>query len=150
MMAARRALEVAASAGCSQCRSSVFKLFLTPTAPYITSQAYATRRLALSAPALRRFSSTPVRSMSSEAGKPPYSQETELKVDEDDQVAADSQDAEVPWYLQVEPPTHAPVAEPPPLPEVPADSPAIIQSLLEYASEEMGLEELSLLRLARA
>ncbi|KAK8033291.1 hypothetical protein PG991_002689 [Apiospora marii] len=147
MMAARRALEVAASAGCSQCRSSVFKLFLTPTAPYITSQAYATRRLALSAPALRRFSSTPVRSMSSEAGKPPYSQETELKVDEDDQVAADSQDAEVPWYLQVEPPTHAPVAEPPPLPEVPADSPAIIQSLLEYASEEMGLEELSLLDL---
>ncbi|KAK8127585.1 ATPase synthesis protein 25- mitochondrial [Apiospora sp. TS-2023a] len=145
MMAARRALEVAALAGCSQCRTSVFKLFLAPTAPYITSQAYATRRLALSAPALRRFSSTPARSLSSEAGKPQSPQEeTKLEIAEDDQVA-DSKDAEVPWYLQVEPPTHAPVAEPPPLPEVPADSPAIIQSLLEYASEEMGLEELSLL-----
>ncbi|KAK8090827.1 ATPase synthesis protein 25- mitochondrial [Apiospora phragmitis] len=119
MMAARRALEAAASAGCSHCRASVFKLFLAPTSPYITSQAYTTRRLALSVPALRRFSAAPVRSSSSEAGKPQSPQETEPEIAEDGQVA-DSQDAEVPWYLQ---------------------------SLLEYTTEEMGLEELSLLNL---
>ncbi|KAK8010673.1 hypothetical protein PG990_009638 [Apiospora arundinis] len=149
MMAARRVLEAAASAGCSHCRTSVLKLFLTPTAPYITSRVNtAARRLAFSAPALRRFSSAAVRPLSSEPGKSQSPQETdpEAEIAEDGQVA-DSQEAEVPWYLQVEPPTHAPVAEPPPLPEIPADSPAILQSLLEYASEEMGLEELSLLDL---
>ncbi|KAK6853252.1 hypothetical protein PG995_010064 [Apiospora arundinis] len=148
-MAARRVLEAAASAGCSHCRTSVLKLFLTPTAPYITSRVNtAARRLAFSAPALRRFSSAAVRPLSSEPGKSQSPQETdpEAEIVEDGQVA-DSQEAEVPWYLQVEPPTHAPVAEPPPLPEIPADSPAILQSLLEYASEEMGLEELSLLDL---
>ncbi|KAK8118830.1 ATPase synthesis protein 25 [Apiospora kogelbergensis] len=151
-MAARRVLEAAASAGCSHCRASVFKLFLTPATPYIAPQAHAvtTRRLAFSAPALRRFSSAAVRSFPSESGKPQSPQETDPDTEsaEDGQVA-DSQEAEVPWYLQVEPPTHAPVAEPPPLPEVPADSPAILQSLLEYASEEMGLEELSLLDLRK-
>ncbi|KAK7956186.1 uncharacterized protein PG986_005408 [Apiospora aurea] len=117
MMAARRALEAAASAGCSHCRASMFKLFLTPTSPYITSRAHTARRLALSVPALRRFSSAPARSSSNEAGKPQVLQEPEPEIAEDGQ-AAHSQDAEVPWYLQ---------------------------SLLEYASEEMGLEELSLL-----
>ncbi|KAK8080568.1 hypothetical protein PG997_008386 [Apiospora hydei] len=108
----------------------MFKLFLTPTSPYITSQAHTARRLALSVPALRRFSSAPARSSSNEAGKPQVPQEPEPEIAEDGQ-AAHSQDAE--WLNH------------PPLPEVPADSPAIIQSLLEYASEEMGLEELSLL-----
>lgn len=52
-----------------------------------------------------------------------------------------------PWYLRVQPPTHLFAAEPPPLPDVPSDAPPVVTSVLNYASDEMGLEELALLDL---
>lgn len=57
--------------------------------------------------------------------------------------------AAIPWYLQVEPPTHIAPLEPPPLPEIPSDAPPLIRSLLEYASEEMGLDDLNVLDLRK-
>ncbi|KAK4109122.1 hypothetical protein N656DRAFT_801240 [Canariomyces notabilis] len=62
--------------------------------------------------------------------------------------AAESNAADVPWYLQVEPPRHPTlVHEPPPLPEVPEGSPKIVELLLRYVSDELGLDELTLLDL---
>ncbi len=69
---------------------------------------------------------------------------------DEDAKPANSQDvstADLPWYLQVEPPRHVASVEPPPLPEVPPGSPAVIGSLLEYSSEELGLDDISLLDL---
>lgn len=52
-----------------------------------------------------------------------------------------------PWYLQVEPPSQPPVHEPAPLPAIPAGSPAVLEPVLKYVNEEMGLDDLELLDL---
>lgn len=53
----------------------------------------------------------------------------------------------MPWYLQVEAPRHATTTDPPPLPELPRDPPRVMEPLLKYVSEEMGLDNLALLDL---
>ena len=61
----------------------------------------------------------------------------------------DASASDVPWYLQVDPPRHVAHIEPPPLPEVPPDSPPVVGSLLNYVSEELGLDEIDLLDLRK-
>lgn len=54
----------------------------------------------------------------------------------------------MPWYLQVEPPRHPTlVNEPPPLPEIPEGSPKLLQPLLEFVSDDLGMDDLTLLDL---
>jgi hypothetical protein len=68
-----------------------------------------------------------------------------------EQGAAASQESaagDVPWYLQVEPPRHPTLLhEPAPLPDVPDGSPKLMEPLLKFVSDELGLDELSLLDL---
>ncbi|KAK4652292.1 ATPase synthesis protein 25 mitochondrial [Podospora pseudocomata] len=59
-----------------------------------------------------------------------------------------SEPSDVPWYLQVEPPRHPTLMhEPPPLPDIPEDSPKVMEPLLKYISEELGMDDLSLVDL---
>ncbi|KAK0726335.1 hypothetical protein B0T21DRAFT_371399 [Apiosordaria backusii] len=59
-----------------------------------------------------------------------------------------SEPSDVPWYLQVEPPRHPTLMhEPPPLPDIPEDSPKVMEPLLKFISEELGLDDLSLVDL---
>jgi len=54
----------------------------------------------------------------------------------------------VPWYLEVEPPIHPTLQyEPPPLPDIPADSPKLMKPLVKLIAEELGVDDLSLLDL---
>ncbi|KAI0132664.1 ATPase synthesis protein 25, mitochondrial [Xylariales sp. AK1849] len=149
MMVARRTL----AASCSHCRASILQLFITPSAPAIRSRIAASWQSTALSQKVRSHSSTPNSWASSgiqQAQEPSQGHDDGIEVlDHQDsaEAASKSNQADVPWYLQVEPPRHMPSAEPPPLPEVPNNSPAIIPSLLEYASEEMGLDDLSLLDL---
>lgn len=52
-----------------------------------------------------------------------------------------------PWFLEVEPPRHAPTPHKQELPKPPEDSPALLGPLIQYVHEDMGLDELSLLDL---
>jgi len=62
--------------------------------------------------------------------------------------------APLPWYLQVQPqqraadPSH-PLAERQRLPDLPSDSPPILQDLLEHISVDLGLDDLALLDLRK-
>ncbi|KAF2968402.1 hypothetical protein GQX73_g5133 [Xylaria multiplex] len=103
---------------------------------------------------IRRLSSLPKPidpTFDPEHGQIPHAWEEEPNNIEVEPEAAgnESKSTSVPWYLQVEPPTIIAPLEPPPLPEIPPDSPPLIRSLLEYASEEMGLDALSLLDLRK-
>lgn len=62
--------------------------------------------------------------------------------------STDANGPDVPWYLQVEPPRHPTLLhEPPPLPDVPDGSPKLMQPLLEFVSDELGMDGLTLLDL---
>ncbi|KAI0859856.1 hypothetical protein F4860DRAFT_242950 [Xylaria cubensis] len=150
MTVARPALS---AAGCSQCRLLVLNLFTGSaprSSPLIRPSLSYSRAHIVGALPIRRFSSLPKPNdpaLDTEHGR------IESNKDEADATADATADetrlANVPWYLQVEPPTHIASLEPPPLPEIPPDAPPLIGSLLEYASEEMGLDELSLLDLRK-
>jgi hypothetical protein len=152
MAAARPALS---AAGCSHCRSLVLNLFAGSalrSAPVVRSSLSYTRAHAASALPIRRFSSllkprSPI--SDAELGQNPRVLEEEPEKNAEEVDSNDSKPANVPWYLQVEPPTHVAPMEPPPLPEIPPDAPPFIGALLEYASEEMGLDALSLLDLRK-
>ncbi|KAI1776891.1 hypothetical protein F4818DRAFT_362170 [Hypoxylon cercidicola] len=142
------------TAGCSHCRLAALKLFASPAnaLPAIRAGSLQCRPRPVRLTPIRTFSSEPVRhepSNSKEAVEEDPEENTTSEVQGQDvsQDSKDSSSASVPWYLQVEPPRHVASIEPPPLPEVPSGSPEIIGSLLEYASEELGLDELSLLDL---
>ncbi|KAI1168293.1 hypothetical protein F5B18DRAFT_274202 [Nemania serpens] len=152
MAATRPALS---ASGCSQCRSLVLKLFTNVAirpAPIVRPSLSHSRAHIGGASPIRRFSSLP------KPTNPGLDAIHDLDVrvleekfqgDEDEAAADVPKPTSVPWYLQVETPTHIAPLEPPPLPEIPPDSPPLISSLLNYASEEMGLDALSLLDLRK-
>lgn len=63
-----------------------------------------------------------------------------------DSAEADGED--VPWYLQVEPPKHPTlIVEPPPLPDVPEGAPKVVEKLVKFTSDELGMEDIEILDL---
>ncbi|KAI1735782.1 hypothetical protein F4680DRAFT_297749 [Xylaria scruposa] len=138
---------VLSAAGCSQCRLLVLNLFTGSaprSAPLVRPSLAYSRAHIVGALPVRRLSSLPKPNdpvLDHENGRDARISEEEPESRKDE--------ANVPWYLQVEPPTHIAPLEPPPLPEIPPDAPPLIASLLEYASDEMGLDELSLLDLRK-
>ncbi|KAK5625062.1 hypothetical protein RRF57_000778 [Xylaria bambusicola] len=152
MAVARPALS---AAGCSQCRSLVLNLFTggIQRPPQVARHSLSSTRAQIArALPVRRFSSLPKPNSASSVFDPEHGQNARASDPEPENEADNATDNEnepvtVPWYLQVEPPTYITPMQPPPLPEIPADSPPLIASLLEYASEEMGLDALNLLDL---
>ncbi|KAI0406209.1 hypothetical protein F4802DRAFT_121407 [Xylaria palmicola] len=144
------------AASCSQCRSLVLNLFTGSaqrSAPAFRRPPLSyTRAHITGATPVRRFSSLPKPSNQTfdaeHATDASVSKEQPENKAEGD-VAGESWPTDVPWYLQVQSPTLVASLEPPPLPETPPDAPPLIRSLLQYASEEMGLDALSLLDLRK-
>ncbi|XXG98517.1 hypothetical protein Hte_004841 [Hypoxylon texense] len=139
------------TASCSHCRLTVLKLFTSPAnaLPIIRAGSFQYRPPPTRVAPIRAFSSEPIRQDLSNSKGPTQEESKEDNTSEvpGQDAAGDSSSANVPWYLRVEPPRHVATIEPPPLPEIPSGSPEIIGSLLKYASEDMGLDELSLLDL---
>lgn len=138
--------------GCSHCRSLVFNLFAghqPQHAPVIRS-LYSVRPQAVRPLFIRRFSSFPKPSNSLSGAD--HGQESSPASESEkggDSISQESRTTDIPWYLQVEPPTHIATVEPVPLLEVPPDAPLFIGTLLKYVSEDMGLDALSLLDLRK-
>ena len=104
----------------------------------------------------RNFTASALRETKSSSDQQLVSQDVGIEITTEDGEAEglpvaprDANASDVPWYLQVEPPRHVAHLEPPPLPEVPPGSPDVIGFLLEYVSEELGLDQLSLLDLRK-
>lgn len=147
------------AAGCSRCRASMLRLFLGPATPLIRAPLTSPtpwRTVVSSSSRTIRSYATATPSDEAGAAKDLLHKDTteteKLEAASEEQSsdhapATSSAHDDEPWYLQVEPPRHAPVSEPPPLPDVPEGSPAVIPELLKYAAEEMGLDELKLLDL---
>ncbi|KAF7536757.1 hypothetical protein G7054_g4276 [Neopestalotiopsis clavispora] len=147
--------KVMSAAGCSQCRASILRLFLGPATPLVRAPLTTTaswRTLASAGKNARTYATASQSDDAAAALKDLHqaaSESEKLEAASEEQASdqtPSTQDDE-PWYLQVEPPRHVPASEPPPLPDVPEGSPAVIEHLLKYAAEEMGLDDLKLLDL---
>ncbi|MCJ1438063.1 ATPase synthesis protein 25 mitochondrial [Xylographa pallens] len=103
---------------------------------------------------LRNFSTAQIRSLelvqreddqeNDEANKS-HAPEEELETSHTNFLQAS--ESGVPWYLQVQPPpsTINPLSDRQRLPELPEDPPALLQPILEHLSNEVGLDDLTLL-----
>lgn len=151
-MVVKRAL---AAQGCYQCRSAVLRLFASPSSPTPFARTAgslpACRPKGVAPPFTKAFmSSTKKLSTSSDEQQSEQNLEDESSAggEEDEPTAPEAANAaDVPWYLQVEPPRHVATIEPPPLPEVPEGAPEVVGPLLQFVSEELGLDELNLMDL---
>ncbi|OHE95155.1 hypothetical protein CORC01_09542 [Colletotrichum orchidophilum] len=135
-----------AALGCLQCRNTVLRAVTSKSAPFLRAPAITTTASLRPRNLQRAFSSVP------EAPKPsdePTAQapEADSKAEEhlEDLIASEKEEA--PWFLEVEAPTHPPRQEVSPLPELPSSPPPLLEPLLKYVYEEMGLDDLSLLDL---
>ncbi|KAK7751536.1 ATPase synthesis protein 25 mitochondrial [Diatrype stigma] len=148
-----------AAQGCYQCRSAALKLFASPSSPAPfarTAGSLPVSRLRTVPPTFTRgFTSSIQRPNSSSDQQQSEQNEQDLE-DEDSSIGDEEGEptapevanaADVPWYLQVEPPRHVATIEPPPLPEVPEGAPEVVGPLLKFVSEELGLDELNLMDL---
>ncbi|KAI0387873.1 hypothetical protein F5Y04DRAFT_13518 [Hypomontagnella monticulosa] len=142
--------------GCSHCRLTVLKLFAGSAVsisalPSVRTRTLQCRPRFISPASIRPFSSRPIQSEPSNSTTSAEDDVNESSTTDsqghEDGAEGSNQSANIPWYLKVEPPRHVASIEPPPLPEVPSGSPEIIGSLLEYVSEDLGLDGLSLLDL---
>ena len=145
------------SVSCAACRTSALRLFVngfsatrvprasapistpSPLLPSTGTRSYSAFR------ATPRLSGSP--SIEEDARKETET-ETSATIQDNNDVASESADPGVPWYLQVEPPKHpALMHEPPPLPDIPEGSPKLMEPLVKFASDELGLDDLNLLDL---
>ncbi|KAK3323802.1 hypothetical protein B0T19DRAFT_214023 [Cercophora scortea] len=144
-----------AAAGCSACRLSALRLFVN---------SFSTVRIADPSAARRSFTSTAPAAASAASkysafhatlrmrmpGGPAIEERAEERKNDDDQkdLSPEPDNAEVPWYLQVEPPRHPTlIHEPAPLPDIPEGAPKLVEPLVKFVSDELGIDDISLLDL---
>lgn len=70
-----------------------------------------------------------------------------LKEEPSPEAKDESQNDDTPWFLDEEPPRHPPSQHLQPLPKIPEDAPAVLEPMLKYVFEDMGLDDLALLDL---
>ena len=144
---------------CSACRVSALRLFMgnvafadAPLRSLLPATAKSRRFAPTSAAAFSTFRPTPWRlrspAIEERAAPPPDKRDTETNDDTNATPAPESDASDVPWYLQVEPPRHPTlIHEPAPLPDIPDEAPKLVEPLLKFAADELGLDDLSLLDL---
>ncbi|KAK7556803.1 hypothetical protein IWX49DRAFT_12044 [Phyllosticta citricarpa] len=143
-MAASRA--IAARLGCNGCRVNLLRSFASLPGLEWSPKDSPTRTLIRAQRHQRTFNSYAAHlsdNVSQDIQKTPSSEATTPETTE--------ADASVPWYLQVDASSRAvdesPLAQRQKLPELPEHPPPILETLLEHASVDLGLDDLSLLDL---
>ncbi|RKU47180.1 hypothetical protein DL546_007622 [Coniochaeta pulveracea] len=134
------------ASGCSSCRLTALNLFLGNSLPLRTPRAsiQATRALRRSTANFSTSQSTLQKDVPS-----PAIIELRTQKEKDDADKEDSSE-EVPWYLEVEPPKHPTlVVEAPPLPDVPEGSPKVMEPLVKFTSEALGLDDINIMDLRK-
>lgn len=131
----------AAILGCTGCRQTLYRAVLSNAAPRLSAPLrYASRR---QLPLSQRAFSLSQQLWSDEKNKE-IPNETENEESSTDAAAAAES---TPWFLDVEPPRHAPSQHIQPLPKVPEDGPTVLEPMIKYIFEDMGLDDISLLDL---
>ncbi|CRK16148.1 hypothetical protein BN1723_002308 [Verticillium longisporum] len=156
--------------GCFQCRTAALRAVASASRPALRSQAAPTRIIRSSVPATRSFTSARTGGALQSKDTDPELQEKPSVTIEEPKAVEDAIDAleaasiaeadtsagddktteassETPWYLQVDAPVHAPTQHVPTLPTVPDGAPSILEHIMKFAYEEMGLDDLELLDL---
>lgn len=129
-------------AACQSCRHEVLRSFLAVSDVPIPRYTYPTR------PSLNTRTFSAVTALRSD--RPPTSNLPDITLPPALETAPEPETNEtpassIPWYLQEEPP----IAESRPIvgdhiPQVPENSPEMLQTLLEYSYKDLGLDELKL------
>ncbi|KAM0272629.1 hypothetical protein ACHAQH_008599 [Verticillium albo-atrum] len=166
-MASRPAM---AALSCFQCRTAALRALAAASRPALRSQTAATRAIQSSAPATRSFTTTRIGGIlqdKKDVDSQPEEQASVMQEDpriveevidaleaasiaEANTAAGDKttdESSETPWYLQVDAPVHAPMQHAPTLPGIPDGAPPILEPMMKFVYEEMGLDDLELLDL---
>ncbi|KAB2578812.1 hypothetical protein BFW01_g9454 [Lasiodiplodia theobromae] len=143
-MAASRV--IASGVRCGACRSRFLRTFV-PLAGFDSAPALGRARATT-----RAFTSAPLR-LSDNLTKNEPSLDSAESNTESAPASADSQEASVPWYLQVDAPQQPldgsahPLADRQRIPALPEHPPPILEHLLRYVSVDLGIDDVSLLDL---
>lgn len=131
---------------CTGCRQPLLRAVLSNAAPS-TVAATLLRPMPLATPGYRTF--TAYRQLLNENNiNNSKIAERELRGEgEGEEIQNEAKEEPAPWFLEVEPPRHAPSQHVQALPTVPDDAPAVIGPMIKYIFEDMGLDDLSMLDL---
>ncbi|EKG10784.1 hypothetical protein MPH_12095 [Macrophomina phaseolina MS6] len=144
-MAASRA--IASGLRCNACRSNFIRSFVSIAGVEIPASGLPHARATT-----RSFTTIPLRLSDARSRKDIQQPETELS-SEELPAPSNTQDASVPWYLQVDAPGRPldastnPLADRQRLPDLPEHPPPILERFLQYVSVDLGIDDLSLLDL---
>jgi ribosomal silencing factor RsfS len=135
---------VAAALSCRQCQSSIIRAVVSRPATSPFRSFPQTSRLLPSLPT--RFYSDvkttdPIREKS--ASISPAT--NDILNDSIDNPPEADESGDVPWFLEVEPPRHPENQHAVELPKVPEGAPEVIEPMIKYIFEDMGLDDISLL-----
>ena len=120
--------------GCRSCQHAMYRAVLRSSTPAVTRFLPFTRPANLFRPLVAKSFSTEQKDADSRAAD--TTPDSEIEVPE-----------EKPWFLDEEPPRHPSSLHKPTLPNVPDDAPPMLEAMLKYVYEDMGLDELSMLDL---
>lgn len=144
-MAASRA--IASGLRCNACRANYLRSFASLAGVEIPATGLPRARATT-----RTFTTVPLRLSDSLSNKEHHQSDDSLP-SEATPSSSTSQDASVPWYLQVDAPqqpleaaAHL-LADRQRIPDLPEHSPPILESFLQYVSVDLGIDDLSLLDL---
>lgn len=139
---------VAATLGCCGCRGAILRAVASRPLAGIGQSASRGIRPAASS-GLRSF--PPSQQFGTAARKDkdtkPTTEQRKSEEDIEDEIIDSDESADTPWFLDVQPPRHAPLQHIASLPKVPEDAPHFLEPMMKYIYEDMGLDELSMLDL---
>ena len=143
-MAARPAL---AAFSCNSCRQALLRAVVSSSSTIsspLRLQAFA-QRSSLRSTCERAFSSCRTLRLSSvhDEGATPQAEAKEESNRTDEQ----DEELDAPWYLEEAPPQHPTTQHQVTLPKAPEDAPEIIEPMIKYIFEDMGLDDISVLDL---
>ncbi|TPX14085.1 uncharacterized protein E0L32_000479 [Thyridium curvatum] len=137
------------AAGCPACRSSLLGSLVGRQMPAIAPR-HLRQPVRQIPPISSRFSSSTIPNSATQTlnGDASALAQPRPSIIESEQAQKAEDASEVPWYLEVEPPRHPTVAQPQaPLPDVPPNAPPVVEPLIKFVGDDLGLDELNLLDL---
>ncbi|TFB01366.1 ATPase synthesis protein 25 [Trichoderma ghanense] len=135
---------VAATLGCCGCRQAILRAVASrPLAGIGQSASRGIRPVASSG-----FRGVATSQQFGTAAQRNAEAKAEIEEIRDEEEISESEEpADTPWFLDVEPPRRAPLQHIASLPKVPEDAPPLLEPMMKYIYEDMGLDELCMLDL---
>ncbi|KAM0294302.1 hypothetical protein HYE67_003225 [Fusarium culmorum] len=135
---------VAAALSCRQCQSSIIRAVVSRPATRPFRSFPQTSRWLPRATATRFYSDVKTTDPIGEKAASISPTPSDILNDSIDVPEAE-EPGDVPWFLEVEPPRHPESQHAVELPKVPEGAPEVIEPMIKYIFEDMGLDDISLL-----